>query len=423
MPSSVFSGARMGLVAMLVAITILSQFFRVSNGVIGPEVMRDLSMSPQALGFAGAAFFVALALMQIPVGLLFDRLGPRRTVAWLSVFTVAGALLNAAADSGGALFLARFITGVGCAASFMGAVLLASRWFPPLRYTAVLSVIFSLSNLGTVLGSTPLAAVSECFGWRSAFVGAAVLAALLGLAFALLVRDYPPGGAPPAREPERFGQVLAGLAQVLRTPGLPRVFIMHLFVYASMVTVLGVWAGPYLNDVHGMDPVTRGNVQLVMGIAQVLGILCYGPLDGVFDSRKKVIVPGVLLTVACFACLALLPRPPAWLASTLLVMLCFVTSYGIVIVAHGRSLFPDRLAGRGVTTVNLAQAIGTAILPAATGLIIGGFAADAAGAVSELGYRLAFAFMGALLAGCLLVYLGVADSRPSRGNGSGRAEG
>jgi MFS family permease len=153
----------------------------------------------------------------------------------------------------------------------------------------------------------------------------------------------------------------------------------------------------------------------------VLGILCYGPLDGVFDSRKKVIVPGVLLTVACFACLALLPRPPAWLASTLLVVLCFVTSYGIVIVAHGRSLFPDRLAGRGVTTVNLAQAIGTAILPAATGLIIGGFAADAAGAVSALGYRLAFAFMGALLAGCLLVYLGVADSRPSRGHGSGRA--
>lgn len=123
MPSSAFSGARMGLVAMLVAITILSQFFRVSNGVIGPEVMRELAMSPQALGFAGAAFFVALALMQIPVGLLFDRLGPWRTVAWLSLFTVAGALLNAAADSAGALFLARFITGVGCAASFMGAVL------------------------------------------------------------------------------------------------------------------------------------------------------------------------------------------------------------------------------------------------------------------------------------------------------------
>jgi len=400
-------------VAMLVAITVLSQFFRVSNGVIGPEVMRDLAMSPQALGFAGAAFFVALALMQIPVGLLFDRLGPRRTVAWLSLFTVAGALLNAVAHSGAELFLARFITGVGCAASFMGAVLLASRWFPPLRYTVVLSVIFSLSNVGTVLGSTPLAAVSEWVGWRWAFAGAALLAALLGLAFALLVRDYPPGGAPPAREPERFAQVLSGLGRVLRTPGLARVFTMHLFVYASMVTVLGVWAGPYLNDVHGMDPVTRGDVHLLMGVAQVLGILCYGPLDGVFDSRKKVIVPGVLLTVACFACLALLSRPPAWLASTLLVALCFVTSYGIVIVAHGRSLFPDHLAGRGVTTVNLAQAIGTAVLPAATGVIIGAFAVGASGAVSELGYRLAFAFMGLLLAACALVYLGVADSRPS----------
>jgi len=107
---------RARIVAMLVAITSLSQFFRVSNGVIGPEVMRDLAMTPQALGYAGAAFFVALAVMQVPVGLLFDRIGPRRTVAWLSVLAVAGALLNAAAGSATQLYLARFVTGVGCAA-------------------------------------------------------------------------------------------------------------------------------------------------------------------------------------------------------------------------------------------------------------------------------------------------------------------
>jgi len=416
---------RARIVAMLVAITSLSQFFRVSNGVIGPEVMRDLAMTPQALGYAGAAFFVALAVMQVPVGLLFDRIGPRRTVAWLSVLAVAGALLNAAAGSATQLYLARFVTGVGCAASFMAAVLLASRWFPPRRYTAILGVIFAASNLGTLLGSTPLAAVTEWIGWRAAFVGAAVLAGAAGLGVLALVRDHPPGAGPAPRTAPALREVLAGLAQVLRTPGLPRVFVMHLFVYASMVTVLGVWAGPYLNDVHGLDPVARGNVHLLMGAAQVLGILCVGPLDGILDSRKKVVVPGVALTVTLLAALALVPDPPAWLATTLLVAVCFVTSYGIVVVAHGRSLFPDHLAGRGVTTVNLSQAIGTALLPAATGALVGAFPVTASGAVPEAGYRLAFGFMAALLAACVLVYRGAPDSRPGStadpGAGSARA--
>lgn len=404
---------RVRVVILLVAATALSQFFRVSNGVIGPEVMRDLHMSPQAMGLAGGAFFIALTVMQIPVGFLLDRAGPRRTVAGLGVLTVAGALLNAGADSATELFVARFVTGVGCAASFMGAVVIAARWFPPRRYTAALGVIFALSNLGTVLGAAPLALASATLGWRAAFVVAAALAALVAVAFFVAMRDRPPaapGAVPESGAPSDF---LTGLGEVLRTPGLARVFTMHLFVYASMVTVLGVWAGPYLNDVHGMSALERGNVQTLMAVAQVLGILAVGPLDGIVGSRKQVVAGGVVASVAALMALALVPAPPAWLAAALLVTVCLVTSYGIVIVAHGRSLFPDALAGRGVTTVNLAQALGTAVLPAATGMLIGLFPPTAAGRAPEDGYRLAFGFMGLLLAGCLAVYMGVKDSRPA----------
>ena len=77
--------------------------------------------------------------------------------------------------------------------------------------------------------------------------------------------------------------------------------------------------------------------------------------------------------------LAALSRPPAWLAVVLLVLFCLVTAYGVVIVAHGRSLFPDELAGRGVTTVNLAQVVGCAGLPILTGAIIAAFPASGGG--------------------------------------------
>lgn len=400
------------IVLLLAAITIVSQFYRVSNGVIGPELVRDLGLTPETLGLTGGAFFLALTVMQIPVGMLFDKYGPRRTIGALTGFAVVGTVLQALAVSPEALFIARFVIGMGCAASFMGAVLLSSRWFAADRYTTVLSWIFALSNLGTLLGSTPLASASEAFGWRWALAGSGIVTALIGLVFFLGIRDWPPDRHAKKSAKQGTRQIVLGFKEVIRITGVWRVFAMHLFVYASMVTVLGVWTGPYLHDVYELDAVTRGRIHLMMGAAQIAGILCYGPLDRIFNSRKVVILGGTFLTVVCFAALGVLPALPVWLAVVLLILLCFVDAFGIVIVAHGRSLFPDDLAGRGVTTINLAQAVGTAFLPVATGFLISGFGILPDGGTSPDGYRAAFLFMGGCLVCGAAVYAGITDSKP-----------
>lgn len=399
------------LIAMLAAITIVSQFFRVSTGVIAPELVRDLALAPEMLGLANGAFMVALTAAQIPVGLLFDRYGARATVTVLSSLTVAGALLHVAATDGAALVVARAIGGFGCGGSFMAAVLLCSRWFPPAVLATRISWVFALSNIGTLMAATPLALASAAIGWRLSFAAAAVVTGLITLGFFALVRDRPPGIQAPVAPPARIGAVIRGLAEVWRSPGLLPVLAIHLFAYASLLTVLGLWAGPYLNDVHGLGGVARGNVLLAMGGAQLVGILCYGPMDRLFNSRKRVVVCGAVLTISVLAALAAIPDPPVWLAAALLVLLAGVTAYGIVIVAHGRGLFPDRLAGRGVTTVNLAQGAGTAILPIGTGWIVGAFP-QTDGASPEAAYRLAFAAIAVCLACGLAVYSRARDVKP-----------
>ena len=139
---------------------------------------------------------------------------------------------------------------------------------------------------------------------------------------------------------------------------------MHFFAYATMLTVLGVWGGPYLYDVLQLDGVERGNVLLAMGVAQILGILAYGPMDRLLRSRKKVVLGGATISMGCLAALALLPQPTLAVAVVLLTAFCFFCAFGTVIVAQGRTLFPDRLAGRGVTAVNMAQCLGLTVLPA-----------------------------------------------------------
>ena len=395
---------------MLVAVTALSQFHRSCLGVIAPELARDLALSPEQLGQASGAFYLALGLLQIPVGMLFDRFGPRRTVTAFTAVAAAAAAWQSVAGTGAELIAARFLLGAGCAASIMGAVTLTAWWYASERMSMMLSWVFALGQAGIFLAATPLALASAAIGWRGAYAAMAAVTALAGVLFYLWVDDRRPR---PAGAAEPFGAIVHGLLMVWRTRGLLPVLAIHTFAYASMATVLGLWAGPFLADVYGLNGAARGNVLLAMAVAQCFGILAYGPLDRVFNTRKWVIVGGAAGTVALLGVLALWPRPPLALAVTLLVLLCGVTAYAVVIVAHGRSLFADRLVGRGITTVNIAQVLGLTVLALATGSIVDAFPAVAGGvARPALAYRAAFGAIALALMAGLAVYLFARDSKP-----------
>lgn len=407
-------GLGAGAVAVLVATTGLSQFYRACLGVIAPELSQDLGLTPEDLGRANGAFFLALGVMQLPVGLLFDRYGVRRTVTWLTVLTVIAAAWHGVVRTPTELAAARFLLGLGCAGSFMCVVALCALWYPGPQLSTMLSRVFALSQVGILLAATPLALADQWVGWRWAFAGVALLSAITGVLFWVLIRDRPPAadGSETRAHAESFAAVFKGLAEVWRTPGLVPILAIHSFAYASMATVLGLWAGPYLADVHGLDGPARGNVMLAMAAAQLVGIFGFGPLDRWFDTRKWVVVAGATATIAHFAVLALVPGLPLGVAVALLIGMCLVTAYAVQIVAHGRSLFPDHLVGRGVTTVNMAQVTGLTALPLVTGVIVGAFPATGA-AAPEIAYRAAFGTIGALLALGLLIYLTAKDAKPS----------
>jgi MFS family permease len=410
--SSLAPGAVARLIAALTALTAMSNFHRANLGALAPELARDLSLSPDALGLANGAFFLTLGLMQIPVGLMFDRIGPRRTVALLGVPAVAGAALQAVAVDPRSLIGARLLLGAGCGASFMASIVLCARWFGPARLATTASRVFAFSQIGSLAAGTPLAAGAAVIGWRGMFATSAALTALVTLAFHRAVTDDPPGRETAPRPRERLTAVLSGLLAVWRTKGLWPVLAMHTFIYASAAVVLTLWAGPYLADVHALAPVARGHVILAMAAAQAAGTLVVGPLDLRLNTRKWIVVPGACATISTLLALAAFGHRSTALAIGLLVLLCLVTSYSVVTVAHGRSLFPDALAGRGVTTVNLFQLIGSTTLPVLAGHVVGGFPA-AQGVRPPVAYAAAFIAVAACLGSGLLIYLLFArDSRP-----------
>lgn len=388
--------ASTALLVALTAMTGLSQFHRAALGVIAPDLTVDLGLTPAVLGAANGMFFAALLIAQVPVGIALDRAGPRRTVAALTGIAVAGAAFQAFAMDGTTLLAARFLIGIGCGASFMSAVVLCARWYQGAAMTLALSRAFALSQMGILLAGAPLAAASGVLGWRGALGVSALLTAACGLLWWRLVRDDPPDRPPAFREPETLKEALLGQVSIWRLPGLARVLTMHLVGYAAAATVLGLWAGPYLADVHRLDAAGRGWALAAMGVAMPVGLLLIGPLERRVGGRQGIVTVAATLAAGTLFALALWPGAPLGAALTLLVLLVLFSAFPVLVVAEGRALFPDHLIGRGATTVNLAQVLGSALLPMLMGAVVGLFP-EVAGVRPELAYRSGFAVLGASL--------------------------
>lgn len=405
----------LAIFAAIAAGLTMSQFMRAAVSVVAPDIMAEVGLTAEAYGTMAGAFFLGVAAAQIPTGLLFDRFGPRITIFGTQLLAAAGTFAFAAVDGFGPLFAARFVAGLGFASALMGGLVVAARWFPPERFSQVTGLFIAVSSAVGLLGAaTPMAFLSGTLGWRGAFAVAGGLTLVTAALIWLVVRDAPPGHPWLARKPEGIGDSLRGYATILRLPGLPYVMLMATVGYPVMITLIGVWGGPYLNDVHGLGPLARGNVMSAMIVGSVLGLLIYGPLDRWVDSRKWVVVGGTLVSAGLLATLAALDRPPVSMVAALLFLYGIAGSYYITNITLGRAHYPDHLVGRGVTTVNLCTFVGVVIVQFATAALMGVLGEPTPGApMPVLAYRILFGALALYTVAVAVCYLGAKDVRPS----------
>ncbi len=344
-------------IATLILSYVLSQFYRAFLAVLTPVLEADLGASKADLATASGAWFLAFALMQLPVGEALDRIGPRLTTAAALLVGAGGAALFAAAGTPGMLTLAMALIGVGCSPVLMASYFIFARQFSPAVFGTLAGVTIGIGSLGNIGASMPLTMAVEAFGWRGTVWALAGVTALTGLVVAALVRD------PPRAPTGGGGSVLT----LLKMPALWPVFIMMIVCYAPAAGLRGLWLGPYFTDIHGFTRPEVGQASLWMGLAMVLGSFAYGPLDRWLGTRKWVVFAGNALLAACLAALWLLPSAGPGLAILLFAGAGFFGATFPIVMAHGRAFLPPQLTGRGVALINLCGIGAAGVMQVVTG--------------------------------------------------------
>ena len=404
------------LIGMLVAIYMISQFFRNSINVIGPDLSRDFDLDARSLSLVASMFFLSFALVQIPLGMAIDRFGPKICLIVPALIAVAGTLLFAMAQSYTELVIARAVIGVGCSSFLMAPLAIYAERFPPERFATLVGLQVGAGTLGSIGATAPLAWTAAAYGWRTAFLFVAGLTIFVIVLLVFFVRDSEAGKARRKSKVESFSSLCKGVAEASRIDSFWPIFIMQMISYPAFGAIIGLWSGAWLAQVYGVPLESRGNILLAMTVAQVVGLFVFGPADRWFSSYKLPCIIGALVCGAALAVAAIFPIPAGWVLAYL-VVLGFIFGFSPALTAHGKSLFPPHLIGRGLSIMNIAAIGGVYIQQWLTGQVMDLFTPEIVNGVRiypAIAFQWVFGLLAAEMFLGVLIYSRARDPHPAR---------
>lgn len=391
-----------------VGVYLVAVFNRSSLGVAGLDAERRFGISASALSTFSMLQVLVYAGMQIPVGLLIDRLGPRRMlITGLSVMCAAQACFAAVPSFGPAL-AARGLLGCGDAMVFISVLRIVAAWFPSRRVPLLTQFTSLAGAAGGIVSAWPLAWALRAFGWSGTFLGIAGAGLAVLTLPVLVVRDTPPGGAPspsPERAPAsvRFRMpVWTQMRQAWARPHTRLGLWVHFTTGFPGAVFSLLWGYPFLVQGEGLGSGTASallTVLICLGMAVSVG---FGVLLTRRPRHRVAFALGVIGLTACAlgAVLAWPGRAPGWLLLALIAAYATNGAGSMIAFDIARSANPPESLGTASGMVNVGSFIASAITLEATGFLVdrtgAGHAATAAAALS--GYKTAFCFPFLLLA-------------------------
>jgi MFS family permease len=345
----------LGLVAYAVAV-----FQRASLGVAGVEAQRRFATTAAVLSLFAVLQLAVYAALQIPVGVLLDRIGSRRLIAGGALLMGVGQLVLATAHAVGLAVAGRVLVGAGDAMTFISVLRLIAVWFPPRRVPLLTQMTGILGQVGQIAAAYPLVALLQSAGWSSSFLVAACIGAVVAVLSAAALRNAPAGGSA-AATPLGAAQAVRRLILAWREPGTRLGLWTHFVTQFSGTVFALLWGYPFLVVGEHRSPADAGLLITLLVVA-AMGI---GPTLGHFAGRwpYRRSLPVLVIVGATVAAWTVVLAWPGRAPLALLVVLV------VVLASNG----PGSLMGFDYArTENEAERIGSA-----TGIVnVGGFVAS-----------------------------------------------
>jgi len=367
----------------------LSYLYRTINAVIAPDLIADIGLNARELGLLTAAYFLAFASFQIPLGILLDRFGPRKVQVCLLFIAGLGALVFSRSTTTAYLITGRALIGFGVSGALMSSFKAIVQWFPRQRLSLVNGCLLGFGGMGAVVATVPVEFMVGFIGWRGVFGALGALTFLVAVIILFFVPEKDTGETHPS-----LSKQVRELSTIYRDGLFRRLAPVHAMSTGTALSIHGLWAGPWLKDVGRLDREDVALQLLFMSIALTFGFVLSGVLADLLGRlgirTVKVMAVGYSLFFAVQLCIILgvpLPVMLLWTAFG------FLGNVGVLSYSVVGQHFPPQFAGRANTGVNVMVFMSAFFIQYVIGMIINLWPQSPEGGFDPRGYPVAFGTM------------------------------
>lgn len=345
---------------------------RSSLGVAGVDAQHVFAISASTLSALAVTQIVVYAGLQVPVGILLDRVGPRALLIGGALILAAGqAVVAFSPPHIGIAILGRMLVGAGDAMTFISVIRLLPSWFHGRILPQVSQWTGNLGQIGQILSALPFAAVLHGSGWTPAFAGASGVAVLSVILLAVVVRNAP-AGLVERHVVTSWRTAGAQLVESVRRPGTRLGFWSHYVTQSSGTVFSLLWGVPALVGGLGF---TRSEASGLLALLVVTGVVA-GPILGLltarFPLRRSNLVLGIVVMIgAVWTVLLAWPGiPPHWLAVVLVVVLGIGGPGSLIGFDFARTFNPLRSLGVANGIVNIGGFLASFVMMFLIGIVL-----------------------------------------------------
>lgn len=367
-----------------VAVYFVAVIFRTSLGVAGLDAADRFDVNASALSTFSILQLLVYAGMQIPVGLMVDRLGTRRVLTiGVTLFTI-GQLGFALAPGYGMALAARALLGCGDAMTFIAVLRLGAHWFPARQGPLIAQFTGLFGMAGNLVSTLVIARLLSDLGWTTTFVGSSMAGVVVLVLMLFFLKDHPEGHEPPPSEHAGATYVRRQIAESWREPGTRLGLWVHFTTQFPAMVFLLLWGLPFLVEAQGQSRATAGDLlTLIVLVNMVIGLV-YGQIIARHHAARAPLALGTVgVTALVWASTLAHPGPhaPMWLLITLCVVLGACGPASMIGFDFARPANPPARQGTASGIVNMGGFVASMTTLLAIGVLL-----DATGG----NYRVAF---------------------------------
>ncbi|MER7394372.1 MFS transporter [Streptomyces sp. NPDC000151] len=307
-----------------VAVYFVAIIYRTSLGVAGLDAAERFHINASALSTFSILQLLVYAGMQIPVGLMVDRMGPKKVLILGATLYTVGQLGFALSGSYGMALISRALLGCGDAMTFISVLRLGTRWFPARRGPMIAQIAALIGMSGNLVSTLVLARLLDTLGWTPTFAGSAVCGIAVIALVLLFLKDHPEGFEPAPAGPSAAGgsYVRQQISQCWREPGTRLGMWVHFTTQFPAMFFLLLWGMPFLVEAQGLTETAAGGLLTLIVVSNMASGLVYGQVIARHHAAR---MPLALGTVGATATLwAAMLGWPGHAPMALLVLTCVV---------------------------------------------------------------------------------------------------